>query len=87
MKFRNIALILSLVAFAIGFSDASDNILVLSGRPVGAILFMIFMVFTTLEKVTAEYDREHLTLSSSNTAEQVKTKETRAPALATATSH
>jgi hypothetical protein len=87
MKVKNIALVLSLAAFAIGFSDAQENMWFYSGRPIGAILFMIFMVFTALDKVTAEYDQEHQTLSSSSTAEQVKTKENRAPALTMASSH
>lgn len=86
MKFQNIALTLSLIAFAIGFSDAQDNIWFYAGRPVGAILFAVYMVFAALEKVTAEYDREQNKLSSSSTAEQVN-KETRAPALAMASSH
>ena len=87
MKIKNVALVLSLVAFAVGFSDAQENIWFYAGRPVGAILFAIFMVFAALEKVTAEYDQEHEPLSSSKTAEQVKTKETRAPALTMASTH
>ncbi len=87
MKLKNLALVLSLVAFAVGFTDAQENVWFYAARPVGAILFMFFMVFTALEKVTAEYDQEHPQLSSSKTAEQVKTKETRAPALTMASTH
>ena len=49
-----ILLATSLTAFALGFT----GILWCLGKPVGAICFGLFMIFTMLEKETALYDEE-----------------------------
>jgi hypothetical protein len=49
-----ILLACSLAAFALGFTD----ILWSMGRPVGAILFGLFLISKVLEKETALYDQE-----------------------------
>lgn len=58
MKLKNILLTLSLVAFAIGFSDFQENMFFWSGRPVGAILFGLYMIFMVLEKPSALFDQQ-----------------------------
>ena len=49
---------LSVVSFALGASELADNRLVYIGRPVGAILFVLFMIFQFLKNETALYDQE-----------------------------
>lgn len=53
-----IFLALSIIAFAIGCADFAENILVYMGRPVGAIFFVLFMIFQFLKQPTALYDEE-----------------------------
>jgi hypothetical protein len=53
-----IFLLLSVVSFALGASELADNRLVYIGRPVGAILFVLFMIFQFLKNETALYDQE-----------------------------
>ena len=52
---------LSVVSFALGASELADNRLVYIGRPVGAILFVLFMIFQFLKNETALYDQEQET--------------------------
>ncbi len=59
MKTKNIFLTLSLAAFAIGFSDAGDSIFWDTARPIGAILFMLFMIFNLLENESALLDEQN----------------------------
>jgi hypothetical protein len=58
MKIKNILLALSLATFAIGFSDLQENLFFWMGRPVGALLFGIYMIFIVLEDATNLYDRQ-----------------------------
>lgn len=58
MKTKNILLTLSLAAFAIGFSDLHENMIFWSGRPVGAILFVLYMIFLVLEEPSALFDQQ-----------------------------
>jgi hypothetical protein len=53
-----IFLVSSAIAFAIGLSDLAENRFFYMGRPVGAILFVLFMIFQFLQKETALYDAE-----------------------------
>jgi nicotinamide mononucleotide (NMN) deamidase PncC len=53
-KMTKILLVVSLSAFALGFT----GILWGFGRPVGAICFGLFMISKLLEKETALYDQE-----------------------------
>lgn len=57
MKLKNIFLVLSLIAFAVGF-NSGDSIYLGVGLPVGAILFCLFMIFTALEKESALLDEQ-----------------------------
>ena len=54
-----IFLIVAIVAFAIGSSEPAENIFFYMGRPVGAIFFVLFMIFQFLQKETALYDQLH----------------------------
>jgi len=56
-----IFLLLSVISFALGASELADNRLVYIGRPVGAILFVLFMIFQFLKNETALYDQEQET--------------------------
>jgi len=47
-------LILSLIAFAVGFTDLYWGV----GKPIGAILLGLFMIFKVLEKEAALFDQE-----------------------------
>ena len=47
-------LALSLIAFALGFTDLYWGV----GKPVGAILLGLFMIFKVLEKEAALFDQE-----------------------------
>lgn len=89
MKTKNILLTVSLVAFAIGFSDLHENLLFWMGRPVGAILFGIYMIFLMLEDATANYNREEAEKSAriGHSAQPQKQKKTYTPVLKTAHSH
>lgn len=57
MKIKNIFLIISLVAFAVGF-NSGDSVYLGAGLPFGAILLGSFMIFTVLEKETALLDEQ-----------------------------
>ena len=58
MKWKHILLALALITLAAGFSDARpDNIFYL-GRPVGAILFGLFLIAQVLEQESAMYDEQ-----------------------------
>lgn len=59
MKMKYIALTISLVAFAVGFSDAQENMLFWLGRPIGAIAMVAFFIGTLLEKEYAIYDQQN----------------------------
>ena len=94
-KVKNIALTVSLIAFAIGFSDGGESAFWYMGRPVGAILFAVFMIFTVLEKESLLLDEQRREarkeiekfLRSESVPGKKPNKETCAPALTTATSH
>ena len=59
MKPKLIFLILSLVEFAIGFSNARPNVFFYLGLPIGAILFGLFLIAQVLEKESALYDEQN----------------------------
>lgn len=59
MKTKTILLITSLIAFAVGFSDIGNSILSEMGRPVGAILLGLALIFAILEKETALLDEQN----------------------------
>jgi len=54
-----IFLTVAIVTFAIGASELGDNIFFYMGRPVGAIFFVLFMIFQFLQKETALYNEQH----------------------------
>ena len=56
-----IFLTVAIVAFAIGASELGDNMFFYMGRPVGAIFFVLFMIFQFLQKETALYNQQHAT--------------------------
>jgi hypothetical protein len=58
MKLKNICLAISIIGFAIGFSDARENIFFYLGRPVGAVFFILFFIFMLLENEAAKFDQE-----------------------------
>ena len=53
-----IFLTVAIVAFVIGFSALAENMFFYMGRPVGAISFVLFMIFRFLQKETALYDQD-----------------------------
>jgi len=57
-KLPKIFLFLAIVSFAFGASELGDNWLFYVGRPVGAIFFVLFMIFQFLKNETALYDEE-----------------------------
>jgi hypothetical protein len=57
-KLPKIFLFLAVVSFAFGASELGDNWLFYIGRPVGAIFFVLFMIFQFLKNETALYDEE-----------------------------
>lgn len=59
MKTKNIFLTISLLAFAIGFSSVGESIYWDMCLPVGAIFFMLFMIFNLLEKEAALLDQQN----------------------------
>ena len=58
IKAKKIFLITSLIAFAIGFSEAQENVFFWMGRPLGAILFGLFLVFHILEKESLLFEEQ-----------------------------
>jgi len=91
---KKVALTVSVIAFAIGFSDLRENIVFWMGLPVGAIAFIVFFIFMLLEKEYALLDEQDRVAKKAFTRipeirsrpERTSTKETCAPALTTATS-
>jgi hypothetical protein len=87
---KKIALTISVIAFAIGFSDLRENLLFWLGRPVGAIALIAYFIFMLLEKEYAILDEQNCaakpaTISESKSVLQGDSnKETCAPALTTA---
>ncbi len=65
MRIKTILLTVSLVAFAIGFSDGGESTFWYMGRPLGAVFFILFFILTLLER---EYDL----LDEQNRAEEAK---------------
>jgi hypothetical protein len=55
---KYIFLTFSLIALAVGFSDARPAVFFYLGRPVGAILFGLFLIAQVLEKESALYDEQ-----------------------------
>jgi hypothetical protein len=93
MKIKNILLVLSLATFAIGFSDLQENLFFWMGRPVGALLFGIYMIFVVLEDATNLYDQQETEKSAALDSgknfiptEKQQTQSS-APSLTTASSH
>ncbi|MBA4147856.1 MAG: hypothetical protein H0X66_07040 [Verrucomicrobia bacterium] len=80
MKLRNTLLVISLIGFAVGFSDIQDNMLFWLGRPIGAIFAIVYFLFVFLEKPFAGYDAEQLR-PVSNAPAKTSHKEKRNPAL------
>ncbi|MFN7138915.1 MAG: hypothetical protein ACK4UN_06230 [Limisphaerales bacterium] len=86
MKVKNILLAVSLIGFAVGFSDYQENMLVWLGRPVGAIFAIAYFICVLLEKPFSEFDAEQGTLCKSATPKKDKVVGGNVPALSTATS-
>ena len=59
LKWKYAFLSLSLIEFAIGFSNARANVFFYMGLPLGAILFCLFLIFQLMEKESALYDEQH----------------------------
>jgi hypothetical protein len=78
---------------AIGFSDAQPNIFFYLGRPIGTILFGLFLIAQMMEKESALYDEQNLATEPSKPwdvrqqAASSRQKSAHAPALTTAHSH
>jgi hypothetical protein len=53
-----IFLSVAVISFAIGLSEFAENSFFYMGRPVGAISFVLFMIFQFLKNETALYDAE-----------------------------
>jgi hypothetical protein len=53
-----IFLSVAVLAFAVGSSELGENSFFYLGRPVGAISFVLFMIFQFLKNETALYDQE-----------------------------
>ena len=53
MKLKYIFLAVALIELGIGFSDAQPNIFFYLGRPVGTILFGLFLITQVMEKESA----------------------------------
>ena len=58
LKWKNIFLAASLLEFAIGFSDLRPNIFFDLGRPLGAILFGLFLIAMVFENESALSDEQ-----------------------------
>ena len=56
MKTKYLLLTVSLLSFAIGFSDLQENIIFWLGRPVGAIAMIAYFILVLLEKEYALFD-------------------------------
>ena len=61
LKWKYVFLSLSVLEFAIGFSHARPVVLVDLGLPLGAILFILFLISQLLEKESALYDEQNRT--------------------------
>jgi uncharacterized membrane protein YtjA (UPF0391 family) len=76
-KWKYTFLTVSLIALAVGFSGAQANAIFYLGRPVGAILFGLFLVTQVLEKEWALYDKQNrapvLALQPCSTEQQRQT--------------
>lgn len=67
MKVKYIALTVSLLSFALGFSDLQENMFFELMRPVGAIAFIVFFIFAILGREFSILDQqEALKLRSLN---------------------
>lgn len=93
-KIKNIALTISILGFAIGFSDLQENIFFWMAPPVGAVGFVTFFILTLLEKEYELLDEQERTRFASLTIKtnsiatsRSSIKETCSPALTTAASH
>ena len=60
-----IFLTVAIVAFVIGSSELGENMFFYMGRPVGAIFFVLFMIFQFLQKETALYDQQQQVVNAS----------------------
>jgi hypothetical protein len=56
-----IFLALAVISFVIGATDLAENMFFYLGRPVGAISFILFLIFQFLQKETALYDADQRT--------------------------
>jgi len=61
LKWKYAFLSLSVIEFAIGFSNARPSVFFYLGLPLGAILFCLFLIFQLMEKESALYEQEHRT--------------------------
>jgi uncharacterized membrane protein YtjA (UPF0391 family) len=57
-KWKYIFLSLSLIELAVGFSDARPTTFFYLGRPLGTILFGLFLIAQVMEKESALYDEQ-----------------------------
>lgn len=91
MKLKNIILTLSLAAFAVGFSDLRENAIFWLGRPVGALLFGIYMILLVLEGATDLYDKQEAQKTTApgidKNSARTKKHSAKNPVLTTAPSH
>ena len=55
-----IFLTVAVISFAIGLTEYAENSFFYMGRPVGAICFVLFMIFQFLKNETALYDQEQV---------------------------
>jgi len=60
-----IFLTVAIVAFVIGSSELGENMFFYMGRPLGAIFFVLFMIFQFLQKETALYDQQQQVVNAS----------------------
>lgn len=95
LKSKYIFLTISLAGFAIGFGNVHPTVLSDMGRPVGAILFGLFLIAQVLEKESLLLDEQLAAERAQRPQEPNKNLSNRcdlqegltAPALTTARSH
>jgi hypothetical protein len=88
-KLKYVFLSLSAVEFAIGFSNARPNAFFYLGLPLGAILFILFLISQFLEKESALYDEQNRAtdLVRQSSVRASRPKENVRPGFQTAHSH
>ena len=58
LRWKNIFLAAALIEFAVGFSDARPAIFFYLGRPLGGILFGLFLIAMVFEKESELFDQQ-----------------------------